>query len=46
MLIINGSVGFIGSHLACLFMNKYLEYRIINLDKLAYSDNLPKIEGL
>ena len=42
-IIITGGAGFIGSHVVRLFVNKYPEYRIINLDKLTYAGNL---EGL
>ena len=39
--IITGGAGFIGSHVVRLFVNKYPEYHIINLDKLtAASDAL------
>ena len=33
-ILITGGAGFIGSHLVRLMVNKYPEYRIINLDKL------------
>lgn len=39
-IIITGGAGFIGSHVVRLFVNKYPEYRIINLDKLTYAGNL------
>ena len=35
-ILITGGAGFIGSHVVRLFVNKYPEYRIINLDKLTY----------
>ena len=31
-ILITGGAGFIGSHVVRLFVNKYPEYRIINLD--------------
>lgn len=34
-ILITGGAGFIGSHVVRLFVNKYPEYRILNLDKLA-----------
>lgn len=46
-IIITGGAGFIGSHVVRLFVNKYPEYRIINVDKLTYAgntDNLKDIE--
>ena len=33
-IVITGGAGFIGSHVVRLFVNKYPDYRIINLDKL------------
>ena len=39
-ILITGGAGFIGSHLVRLMVNKYPEYRIINLDKLTYAGNL------
>ena len=47
-VIITGGAGFIGSHVVRLFVNKYPDYNIINLDKLTYAgnlDNLRDIEG-
>jgi len=47
-IMITGGAGFIGSHLVRLFVNKYPEYRIVNLDALTYAgnlDNLRDIEG-
>ena len=39
-IVITGGAGFIGSHVVRLFVNKYPEYNIINLDKLTYAGNL------
>ena len=47
-IVITGGAGFIGSHVVRLFVNKYPEYNIINLDKLTYAGNLANskdIEG-
>ncbi|MDN5307372.1 MAG: dTDP-glucose 4,6-dehydratase [Eubacteriaceae bacterium] len=35
-ILITGGAGFIGSHVRRLFVNKYPDYRIFNLDKLTY----------
>ena len=39
-LLITGGAGFIGSHLIRYMVNKYPDYRIVNLDKLTYAGNL------
>ena len=39
-IIITGGAGFIGSHVVRLFVNKYPEYQIVNLDALTYAGNL------
>ena len=45
-IIVTGGAGFIGSHVVRLFVNKYPEYHIINLDKLTYAGNPQNIAGL
>ena len=45
-IIITGGAGFIGSHVVRLFVNKYLEYHIINLDKLTYAGNLANLKDI
>lgn len=45
-IIITGGAGFIGSHVVRLFVNKYPEYKIINLDKLTYAGNLENINDI
>ena len=42
-IIITGGAGFIGSHVVRLFVNKYPDYRIINVDKLTYAGNLANL---
>ena len=42
-IVITGGAGFIGSHVVRLFVNKYPEYKIINLDKLTYAGNLANL---
>ena len=42
-IIITGGAGFIGSHVVRLFVNKYPDYRIINVDKLTYAGNLTNL---
>ena len=45
-IVITGGTGFIGSHVVRLFVNKYPEYRIINLDKLTYAGNLANLKDI
>ena len=45
-IMITGGAGFIGLHVLRLFVNKYLEYRIINLDKLTYAGNLANLKDV
>lgn len=45
-IIITGGAGFIGSHVVRLFVNKYPEYCIINLDKLTYAGNLANLKDV
>jgi dTDP-glucose 4,6-dehydratase len=42
-ILITGGAGFIGSHVLRLFVNKYPDYNIINLDKLTYAGNLANL---
>ena len=45
-IIITGGAGFIGSHVVRLFVNKYPEYHIINVDKLTYAGNLANLRDI
>ena len=45
-IIITGGAGFIGSHVVRLFVNKYPDYTIINLDKLTYAGNLANLKDI
>lgn len=45
-ILITGGAGFIGSHVVRLFVEKYPEYRIINLDKLTYAGNLANLKDI
>ena len=45
-LLITGGAGFIGSHVIRLFVNKYPDYQIVNLDKLTYAGNLANLKDI
>lgn len=45
-ILITGGAGFIGSHVVRLFVTKYPEYRIVNLDKLTYAGNLENLSDI
>ena len=45
-ILITGGAGFIGSHVVRLFVNKYPQYRIINLDALTYAGNLNNLRDI
>lgn len=45
-ILITGGAGFIGSHVVRLFVKKYPEYRIVNLDSLTYAGNLANLSDI
>ncbi|GIZ14032.1 dTDP-glucose 4,6-dehydratase [Capnocytophaga catalasegens] len=45
-ILITGGAGFIGSHVVRLFVNKYPQYNIINLDFLTYAGNLENLKDI
>ncbi|MGI8892650.1 MAG: dTDP-glucose 4,6-dehydratase [Bacteroidia bacterium] len=46
IILITGGAGFIGSHVIRLFVTKYPEYKIINLDALTYAGNLENLKDI
>ena len=42
-ILITGGAGFIGSHVVRLFVNRYPDYHIVNMDKLTYAGNLANL---
>ncbi|MFC2119331.1 dTDP-glucose 4,6-dehydratase [Bacteroidota bacterium] len=45
-ILITGGAGFIGSHVIRLFVNKYPDYKIVNLDTLSYAGNLENLRDI
>jgi dTDP-glucose 4,6-dehydratase len=45
-ILVTGGAGFIGSHVVRLFVNKYPDYKIVNLDKLTYAGNLANLKDI
>lgn len=45
-ILLTGGAGFIGSHLTRLFVSKYPQYKIVNLDKLTYAGNLENLRDI
>ena len=45
-ILITGGAGFIGSHVVRLFVKKYPNYQIVNLDALTYAGNLQNIKDI
>src|SRR5450755_3053252 len=45
-ILITGGAGFIGSHVVRLFVKKYPQYQVVNLDALTYAGNLENLKDI
>ena len=45
-ILITGGAGFIGSHVVRLFVRRYPDYTLVNLDKLTYAGNLENLREI
>ncbi len=45
-ILITGGAGFIGSHVVRLFVNKYPDHAIVDLDALTYAGNLENLKDI
>ena len=45
-ILITGGAGFIGANFVHYILNKYKDYKVVNLDKLTYAANISNLDDI